>query len=53
MELDITNTELAVVIEALGRQKAWLNAGGFFASAHKVSDLQAKIKNKATSEGNN
>jgi len=45
MTLELTNTELAVILEALGRQKVYLNAQGHRESAHEVSKLQAKIKN--------
>ncbi len=45
MELQITNTELSVILEALGRQKAYLNAQGNRESAHKVSELQSQLKN--------
>lgn len=45
MKLEITNTELSVVLEALGRQKAYLNAQGNLESAHKVSELQSRLKN--------
>jgi hypothetical protein len=45
MKLEITNTELAVILEALGKEKEYLNAQGHKESAHKVSDIQAKLKN--------
>jgi hypothetical protein len=45
MKLEITNTELAVILEALGKEKAYLNAQGHKESAHKVSDIQSKLKN--------
>ena len=45
MKLEITNTELAVILEALGKEKAYLNAQGNKESAHKVSDIQSKLKN--------
>jgi len=45
MQLEITNTELSVILEALGKEKAYLNAHGHKESAHKVSDLQSKLKN--------
>ena len=44
MKLEITNTELSVILEALGKEKQYLNAQGFRESAHKISDLQAKLK---------
>ena len=45
MRLEITNTELAVILEALGKEKEYLNAQGHKESAHKVSDIQSKLKN--------
>jgi hypothetical protein len=45
MKLEITNTELAVILEALGKEKAYLNSQGHKESAHKVSDIQSKLKN--------
>lgn len=45
MKLEVTNTELAIIIEALGKEKEYLNAQGHRESAHKVSDIQSKIKN--------
>lgn len=45
MKLEITNTELAVILEALGKEKAYLNAHGHKESAHMVSKIQSKIKN--------
>ena len=45
MKLEITNTELSVILEALGKEKEYLNAQGHKESAHKVSDIQSKLKN--------
>jgi hypothetical protein len=45
MQLQLTNTELSVILEALGKEKDYLNANGHRESAHEVSKLQAKIKN--------
>lgn len=45
MQLELTNTEVAVILEALGKEKEYLNAHGYRESAHKVSDIQSKIKN--------
>jgi len=45
MELKVTNTELAVILEALGKEKAYLNAKGMRESAHKITDLQSRLKN--------
>jgi len=44
MKLEITNTELAVILEALGKEKNYLNAKSMHDSAHAISDLQKKIK---------
>jgi hypothetical protein len=43
--MELTNTELAVILEALGRLKAHLNEQGMRSSAHEITDLQSKIKN--------
>ena len=43
--MELPNTELAVILEALGKQKAYLNAHGMRDSAHAITDLQSKIKN--------
>jgi hypothetical protein len=45
MTLELTNTELSVILEALGKEKDYLNAHGHRESAHEVSKLQSKIKN--------
>ena len=45
MNTNLTNTELAVILEALGKEKAYLISQGMHDSAHEVSRLQAKIKN--------
>jgi hypothetical protein len=45
MKLEVTNTELSVILEALGREKDYLNAQGNRESAHKVTDIQSKLKN--------
>jgi hypothetical protein len=45
MTLELTNTELSVILQALGKEKDYLNAQGHRESAHEVSKLQAKIKN--------
>jgi hypothetical protein len=42
--MELTNTELAVILEALGKEKAQLNAKGMYESAHKITELQVKIK---------
>jgi hypothetical protein len=45
MKLEVTNTELAVILEALGKEKEYLNAHGNRESAHLISDIQARLKN--------
>jgi hypothetical protein len=45
METNLTNTELSVILQALGKEKAYLNSQGLRESAHAISELQAKIKN--------
>jgi hypothetical protein len=52
MSIELTTEQVALLLQALGREKSWLNAGGFYGSAHKVSDLQAHIKNNAIKELN-
>lgn len=42
--MELTNTEMAVILQALGKEKAYLNAQGMHDSAHAISDLQKKIK---------
>jgi hypothetical protein len=44
--MELTNTEIAVILEALGNVKAYLNERGFRESAHEISKLQAKLKNE-------
>ena len=46
MKLEITNTELSVILEALGKEKSYLNAQGLRESAHKITELQARLKNE-------
>jgi hypothetical protein len=43
--MELTNTELAVILQALGKEKAYLNSQGLRESAHEISKLQARIKN--------
>jgi hypothetical protein len=45
MKLEISNTELSVIIEALGKEKSYLNAQGHRDSAHQVSEIQSRLKN--------
>jgi hypothetical protein len=44
MNTELTNTELAVILQALGKEKAYLNSQGLRESAHAVTELQQKIK---------
>jgi hypothetical protein len=44
--MELTNTELSVILQALGKEKEYLNAHGMRDSAHAVSELQSKIKNR-------
>lgn len=44
METNLTNTELSVILQALGKEKAYLNSQGLRESAHAITDLQKKIK---------
>ena len=45
MIIEITNDEYALLLRAGGNEKARLNQGGFYASAHLVSNLLATLKN--------
>lgn len=45
MEIEITDDQYSLLLRAVGSEKARLNQGGFFASAHLVSDLLAHLKN--------
>jgi len=44
--MELSAEQLALILQALGREKSWLNASGFRESAHKVSELQSYLKNK-------
>jgi hypothetical protein len=39
--------ELSLLIRAIGKEKQRCNDGGFFATAHLLSDLLAHVKNNA------
>ena len=39
--------ELSLLIRAIGKEKQRSNDGGFFATAHLLSDLLAHVKNNA------
>ena len=43
--IEITDEQYSLLLHAVGSEKARLNQGGFFASAHLVSDLLAHLKN--------
>lgn len=45
--ITITDEQLSLLIRVLGKEKQRCNDGGFFATAHHVSNLQAHIKNNA------
>jgi hypothetical protein len=47
MKIEITNDQYALLLRAVGSEKSRLNQGGFYASAHLVSDLLAQLKNNA------
>jgi hypothetical protein len=47
MIIELSNDQLALLLKVLGKEKAYLNAGGFYASAHLVSALQEHLKNNA------
>ena len=46
-KITLTDEQLALVLKSLGREKSRLNDGGFYRSAHLVSDLLAHFKNNA------
>jgi hypothetical protein len=46
-KITLTNEQLALVLKSLGREKSRLNDGGFYRSAHLVSDLLAHFKDNA------
>jgi hypothetical protein len=45
--ITLTSEQLALVLKSLGREKSRLNDGGFYHSAHYVSDLLAHFTNNA------
>ena len=45
MRIEITEEQYALLLRAVGSEKSRLNQGGFYASAHLVSDLLAHLKN--------
>jgi hypothetical protein len=45
--ITLTDEQLALILKTVGREKTRLNAGGFFHSAHYVSDLLAHLTNNA------
>jgi hypothetical protein len=50
MKLQLTDDQYSLLLRAVGNEKAKLNQGGFFASAHLVSDLLAHLKNNVERE---
>ena len=50
MKIEITNEQYSLLLISVGKEKARLNQGGFFASAHLVSDLLATLKNNVERE---
>jgi hypothetical protein len=50
MKIEITDEQYALLLRAVGSEKARLNQGGFYASAHLVSDLLATLKNNVERE---
>jgi len=45
MRIELTDEQYALLLRAVGSEKSRLNQGGFYASAHLVSDLLAHLKN--------
>ena len=45
MRIELTDEQYALLLRAVGAEKARLNQGGFYSSAHLVSDLLAHLKN--------
>ena len=50
MKIKITDEQYALLLRAVGSEKSRLNQGGFYASAHLVSDLLATLKNNVERE---
>lgn len=45
--IELTQDQYALLLRAVGNEKTKLNNGGFYASAHLLSDLLAHLKNNA------
>jgi hypothetical protein len=50
MNIELSEEQVSLLLRVLGQEKARLNAGGFYAVAHGVSDVQAHIKNSANQQ---
>jgi hypothetical protein len=50
MKIEIKDDQYYLLLRAVGNEKARLNQGGFFTSAHLVSDLLATLKNNVERE---
>ena len=45
MRIELTSEQYALLLRAVGSEKAKLNNGGFYSSAHLMSDLLEHLKN--------
>jgi hypothetical protein len=45
--IELDETQLSLIIKAVGNQKKFLNDGGFYHVAHINSDLLAHLKNNS------
>jgi hypothetical protein len=45
MKIELTDEQYALLIRSVGNEKMKLQNGGFFSSAHLVSNLLAHLKN--------
>jgi len=50
MKIKLNDEQYSLLLIAVGKEKARLNQGGFYASAHAVSDLLAHLKNDVDRE---
>jgi predicted metalloprotease len=47
VKIEINEKELSLLLRVLGKEKARLNEGGYFASAHEVSTLLSQLRSGA------
>ena len=51
MKIQLKDEQYSLLLISVGKEKARLNQGGYFASAHLVSDLLEQLKNNVEKEG--